>query len=93
MTTMTDAEKIEIEQARDESFRAISACVQRLEAARVFLTLEQRYALAERARDLADALDQGRVLRVARASKYTQVKRLVPAERKDGETLYRLVDG
>lgn len=52
----------ELDAARSETTADIAGCLHRLSRASKFLTLAQRVALAEIARDLGDALDEGRSL-------------------------------
>ena len=80
----------ELDAARQETVMGISGCLQRLEAARTLLSLEQRFALAEECRNLADALDKGRVLRST--SKPMPPKRLVRTGKLDsaGRPLFRV---
>jgi hypothetical protein len=54
--------ELDLDAARNETVNEISGCLHRLSRANKFLTLAQRVALAEIARDLADALDEGRAL-------------------------------
>jgi hypothetical protein len=54
--------ELDIETARNETVNDISGCLHRLSRANHLLTLAQRVALAEVARDLADAFDEGKVL-------------------------------
>lgn len=53
------------EKQRAEIAVGIQRSLARLERSRDWLTLEQRVAIAEQARNLADALDRGRVLQPA----------------------------
>jgi hypothetical protein len=52
----------DLDAARSETVADIAGCLYRLSRANKFLTLAQRVALAEIARDLGDALDEGRTL-------------------------------
>jgi hypothetical protein len=52
----------ELNAARSETVADIAGCLYRLSKASVFLTLAHRVALADVARDLADAFDEGRTL-------------------------------
>jgi hypothetical protein len=54
---MTEA--FDVEAARNETVSSLSGCLARMSKAAHLLTIAQRIQLAETARDLADALDQG----------------------------------
>jgi hypothetical protein len=54
--------ELDLDAARSETTADIAGCLHRLSRASKFLTLAQRVALAEIARDLGDALDEGRSL-------------------------------
>ena len=56
------SENTELDAARSETVSDIAGCLCRLSRANTFLTLAQRVALADIARDLADAFDEGRTL-------------------------------
>jgi|EndMetStandDraft_5_1072996.scaffolds.fasta_scaffold88993_2 hypothetical protein len=52
----------DLDNARSETVADIAGCLCRLSRANHLLTLAQRVALAEIARDLADSFDEGKVL-------------------------------
>jgi hypothetical protein len=54
--------ELDLDAAPSETTADIAGCLHRLSRASKFLTLPQRVALAEIARDLGDALDEGRSL-------------------------------
>ena len=54
--------ELDLDAARNETVNDISGCLHRLSRANHLLTLAQRVALADVARDLADAFDEGKVL-------------------------------
>jgi hypothetical protein len=57
----------DIEVQRAKLVAAMTGMLLRLGRSRSFLTLEQRFTVAETLRDVADELEQGRVLRPAPA--------------------------
>lgn len=65
---MIETEETELDAARSESVADIAGCLVRLSGASKFLSLPQRVSLADIARDLADAFDEGKVLSPGDAS-------------------------
>ena len=59
---MIETEETELDAARTKSVADIAGCLVRLSGASKFLSLPQRVSLADIARDLADAFDEGKVL-------------------------------
>ena len=80
----------ELDAARSETVADIGACLCRLSRANKFLTLPQRVALAELARDLADAFDEGRTLS---PREKTPRRRFIKTDHvdKDGRPLFRQI--
>jgi hypothetical protein len=58
------SDDLNIDEARSETATSIAGCLTRLSHASRFLTTEQRIDIAEKARNLADALDEGKVITV-----------------------------
>jgi hypothetical protein len=82
---------LDIVAAREEVAEGIGGCIARLSVAVRLLTLAQRVELAEKARNLADALDEGRVIDATRGPKR---RRFVRTQFTDGSgaPLYKLLD-
>jgi hypothetical protein len=81
---------LDLETARNETVNEISACLYRLSRANKLLTLAQRVALAEIARDLADAFDEGKVLMPSEKTPRRHVIRTAHVD-KDGSPLFGVV--
>jgi hypothetical protein len=81
----------ELAAARSETVEGIGGCLVRISKAVHLLTLAQRIALAEIARDLGDALDEGKILTLDERRKPR--RRFVRTHYQDatGAALYREV--
>ena len=83
----------ELDAARNETVNGISGCLYRLSRVNKLLTLPQRVALAEIARDLADAFDEGRTLSPQEEGKIPR-RRFVKTDHIDenGRPLFRQIN-
>jgi hypothetical protein len=81
---------LDIETARNETVNEIAGCLYRLSRANKLLTLAQRVALADIARDLADSFDEGKVLMPSEKSRRRHFIRTDHVD-KDGNPPFREV--
>ena len=86
---------IEVERQRAKLVNEMTGMLERMARSRDYLTTDQRYQLAETLRNTADHLDRGKTLAPHPYARFISAKsprrRLVPATRRNGELLYRLV--
>jgi hypothetical protein len=81
---------LDLDAARGETVNEIAGCLYRLSRANHLLTLAQRVDLAEIARDLADAFDEGKVLKPSETAPKRHFIRTEHVD-KDSSPLFREV--